>query len=278
MLPLDTGATALTFNITETSDFLFRISNLTSINQFLLPVLHPSFKATPQERLVVDIEYEVLDGQKNLLFSDVYTWRHSPSKSLFSSKKSQSIFLPYVFNLKENTFFFAIKLTNPAVVQRHITHFEVSVESNNEEFFYFFLCLKIVLFGLSMLTFTRFFKRYLLQIRQTRETEQKLVLVASILLIAYNFPFNFYLNYVSPSVFLLLISSLVNILFYSYICYIWMVTFEVLSTDHLERQRRIQELRSNVEKGAHDRYGNRRIRHLFMGGVNIRQRSIQRFA
>lgn len=228
LLSLDTGATTLTFNITETSNFLFRISNLTSINQFLLPVLHPVFKDTPQERLVVDIAYEVLDGQKNLLFSDVYTWRHSPSKNLFSSKKAQSIFLPYVFNLSENSFYFAIKLTNPAVVQRHISHLEVSVESNNEEFFYFFLGLKILLFALSMLTFMRFFRRYLLQIRQTRETEQRLVLVVSVLLIAYNFPFNFYLNYVSPSVFLLLLSSLVNILFYSYICYIWMVTFEVL--------------------------------------------------
>lgn len=206
---------------------LIHLTNLTSINQFLLPILQPSFTEIPYDRLVVDMEYQVLDAEMKLLFTDIYTYRHTTSKGLFNNKKANSIFLPYIFNLKASGFFLSLKIQNKSAVEKYVSFFDVKVESNNEQFFYFFLALKTFLFAVSIFTFILFLKRYLLQIRQTRETEQRLILTVSVLLIAYNFPFNFYMNYVEPSIALLLISSLVNILFYSYICYIWMVTFEV---------------------------------------------------
>jgi hypothetical protein len=275
-LPLDGRTTHLTFNLTEASEIVFEVTNLTTINQFLLPVLRPHYKSLPTERVVVDIEYQVLDAQKTLLFSDMFTWRHNPSKGLFAPKKQQAIFLPYIFNLRESSFYLAVKINNPTMVERHVVDFEIRVETNNEQFFYFFLGLKVVLFALSMLTFVRFLRRYLMQIRQTRETEQRLVLVVSILLVAYNFPFNFYLNYVSPSLVLLLASSLVNILFYSYICYLWMVTFEVSSSDHLERPWQLPKLRGALEKGAGGGHGGGRLRDLLLGGPRLHQRPLQR--
>lgn len=277
-LALNDAGTHLTFSFAESPEIIFKVTNLTTINQFLLPVLQPNFKAPPTERVVVDLEYQVLDGEQNLLFSDIFTWHHNPAKGIFSTKKQQSIFLPYIFNLRESSFYLAVKINNPLVVAKNVADFQIKVETNNEQFFYFFLGLKICLFLLSMLTFARFLRRYLLQIRQTRAVEQKLVLGVSVLLVAYNFPFNFYLNYVSPSLVLLLLSSLVNILFYSYVCYLWMVTFEVSSPDHLERPQRLPQLRSAVEEGAGGSHGGRRLRDLLMGGPRLRQRPLQRVA
>lgn len=236
LLKLNDSSTHIVFNYTQNSEVVFKVTNLTTINQFILPKLHPIFTDLPYDRIVVDLEYEVLDKEQRLLFSDMYTYRHTASKGIFANKKVQTIFLPYIFNLKEDIFYFTMRIKNKEMIEKNISSFEIRVESNNEQFFYFFLGLKFVLFFISIITFVNFFKRYYMQIRQTRETEQKLVLVVSVLLIAYNLPFNFYLNYINPSIGLLLISSLVNILFYSYICYIWMVTFEVILTDYLERK------------------------------------------
>lgn len=275
-LPLDGGATHLTLNLTDTSEVIFEVSNLTTINQFLLPVLRPHFKAVPTERTVVDLEYQVLDANKALIFSDIFTWRHNPGKGLFASKKQQSIFLPYIFNLRQSSFFLAIRINNPTSVERQISDFDIRIETNNEQFFYFFLALKTVLFVLSVVTFVRFFRRYRMQIRQTRETEQRLILGVSLLLVGYNLPSNFYMNYVSPSLVVLLASSLVNILFYSYICYLWMVTFEVGSPDHLERPGQLPELRGRLEEGTGGGDGGGRVRDVLLRGPGLPQRPLQR--
>ena len=145
------------------------------------------------------------------------------------AKKSQMIYLPYIFNFREKDLSFVLKINNAEKIKEVISEFELRLETNNEEFFRFFLNLKIIFFLISIFAFSAFLKRYLIQLKQTRELEQKLILVVSMLLVLYNFPFNYYVNSLEPSLTLLLISSLTNILFYSYICYIWMVIFEVKS-------------------------------------------------
>ena len=270
-LTLNDSAEAVEFNITSTNQVILKLSNLSPINQFLLPILKPVFKDTSFERITIDMEYEVLDLTKKTLFSEIYTYLGSNNKGLFAKKKSHHVYLPYIFNLREEGFYFFLKIVNTQQVEKYAETFQIEVETNNERFFYFFLGLKTCLFVLSLFSCYNFARKYSLQIKQTRETEQKLILTASFLLVAYNLPFNFYLSMIEPSLTLLLLSSLCNILFYSFICYIWMVTFEVISSDHLEPQRHSQELRSTLEESSHFGDGAGGVCHLFMGSILFRE-------
>lgn len=221
--------TKLKFDFQNNRTIEFDVHELNYINQFLLTRLWPVFHNETLDfyHLIIDFEYQVFDHKKNLMFSDVYTFKHAYDKEKFLAKKTQQIHLPYFFNFRESDVRFVLTINNPEKVKTLISEFEVRVETNNEGFFRFFLSLKIVLFIISVFTFSLFLKRYLIQLRQTRELEQKLILAMSVLLILYNFPFNFYANSLEPSISILVISSLVNVVFYSYVCYIWMVLFEV---------------------------------------------------
>ncbi len=221
--------TKLKFDFHKNNTLEFDVGGISYVNQFLLTRLRPVFSNESLEfyHLIIDFEYKVLDHKNNIMYSDVYTFKHTYDKEKFLAKKAQQIHLPYIFNFRENDVRFALTINNPDKVKTLISEFEVRVETNNESFFRFFLNFKIILFIISIFTFSTFLKRYLIQLRQTREVEQKLILTISVLLVLYNFPFNFYVNSLEPSISILMISSLVNVVFYSYICYIWMVLFEV---------------------------------------------------
>jgi len=219
----------LQFDFQNNRTIEFDVSGLNYINQFLLTRLRPVFHNETLDfyHLIIDFEYQILDHKRNPIFSDVYTYKHTYDKEKFLAMKIQQIHLPYFFNLRESDIRFLLTINNPEKVKSVINEFEIRVETNNEGFFRFFLCLKIVLFIVSVFTFSLFLKRYLIQLRQTRELEQRLILVTSVLLILYNFPFNFYASTLEPSISILVASSLMNVVFYSFICYIWMVLFEV---------------------------------------------------
>lgn len=75
--------------------------------------------------------------------------------------------------------------------------------------------------------------------------EQKFTLLLSILLIVYNVPLNFYIEELFPNFLIIIISSFINILFYSFIIYFWMVIFEKI---YLQQKAKIKDYNQSWKK------------------------------
>lgn len=213
------------WNTRETS---YVVEGLSSINQFLLTKLDAVFKkGKEQEPVNVKVLYKVITDKGLERFNQKIELTIRHKKSGFLLQNHKRIYLPYIFNLSEKHLIFSLKILNAEDLIKNIDHFEVRVESNSSSFFYFFLVLKWMFFIISIISTFIFNKSFYEQLRQTRVTEQKLITVLGVMLIVYNFPLSFYVNETHPTVFFILATSFINIVFYSFIIYLWMVTFEV---------------------------------------------------
>lgn len=218
----------LEFNYAASPTLSFPIDNLTSINQFLLTKIEAEFdEKTQAGKASVWIEYNVYADNDTLLFTNLGEYKLSRRKDNFLKSNSTRIFLPYVYNLRKRSLTFSIKVANPQDLTDKIKAFHVLVETNNENFFYFFWYFKWLLFGLSIYSAVKFNRSYWEQLKQTRTLEQGHIIVLGVLLVVYNFPVSFYINETHPTIYFILLTSFINIVFYSYIIYLWLTTFEV---------------------------------------------------
>lgn len=206
----------------------FTVGNLTSINQFFLAKIDVNFKeGSALSTANVNLEYNVAKQDHKLLYTNILEYRVAEKKDELIKSRPSRIYLPYVYNPKENMLIFNIKVINVQDLKDRIKSFTIQLETNNEDFFYFFWYLKWFMFGISIYTAYRFNKSYFDQLRQTRSPEQSHIIILGILLIVYNFPLSFYINETHPTIYFMLVTSFINILFYSYIIYLWLTTFEV---------------------------------------------------
>lgn len=216
----------LKFDLQQSDEIEILISNLSSVNQFLLTRIEPVLAETQSyTSSFLELDYEVLSDQKEVVYSQHLKLSFQVNNSILNKKK-KIVNLPYIFNFKSKSLLFKIKVTNADRLKAILKHFVIKVKTNNEGFLFFFLYLKIILFITSIASAFIFQKRYFIQLRQSRTTEQQIIVWIGYALIAYNTPLNFYLDEVFPNMFILLLSSLINILFYSLILYFWMVSFE----------------------------------------------------
>lgn len=218
----------LIFNYQKKSETEFLIE-INPINQFLLTTINPILKEKTQKNqnlVYLQLLYEVSNKNKVIYRKETSLPIQYKNDGILS-KGVKNINLPYIFNYKENSLIFRIKLLNPEDIKDFVKNFEISVETNNEKFFYFFMYLKIFFFFVSIFTTSLFMKKYYQQLRQSRLTEQSLIILLGFFLILYNLPINFYYDEIDPNIFFLIFSSLINICFYSFVLYFWLITFEV---------------------------------------------------
>ena len=172
-------------------------------------------------------EYRVYTRDRVLLYSDSRQYKSTkPREGLFNLNQSK-IYMPYVYNFKQKAVDVEIQLQNSSELTGKLRGLTIYVQTNNEAFFYYFWYFKWLLFVLSVMTMLKFNRSYYAQLRQTRTLEQSHIAVLGVLLAAYNFPVSFYINETHPTIIFMLLTSCVNIVFYSYLLYLWLTTFEV---------------------------------------------------
>lgn len=228
-LKLNNNSQKILFNYKDNTRTTFKVDGLNSINQFLLTKFDAVFQEKKKYRPVkVQLQYKALSDKGKIIIEKNFDFTIRHKKAGLLRQNYRRIYLPYLFNLKEKSISFEINLINPEDIKESIDSFEVRVESNNPKFFYFFLYLKWFLFIVSTLFTFHFNKSYHLQLKQTRTKEQSLITILGVLLMIYNFPLSFYINETHPTVFFILATSFINIVFYSFIIFVWLATFEVI--------------------------------------------------
>lgn len=221
------------------------------------------------------VEYKVsspLTGS-NLLLRTIKLVREPP----LPGRHERAISLPYVFNFNETSINVQLTLVDPESLKGRVSELEVRVETNNERFFSFFFALKCFFFAVAAVCATLFARRYYLQLKPTRVVEQDIIFNLGFLLLAYDFPLGFYLTSLAPSIPVLMLASLANVLIFAYILYFWLIVFEVLSSDFRCRPPPSEpRFPPEVEgsSGIFDR--SRRLPRLHSRGFPLRQRPAER--
>lgn len=153
------------FDYQKQEEIQIIVEKLSSVNQFLLTRIDPIFKETKKQGIsILNLQYSVKDQSDNYIFQQYLTKNISQQK-LISSQGSR-INLPYIFNFKSDSLIFEIKVLNKDQIIDYIENFQIYIETNNEQFLYFFLYLKIFLFLLSIYYFLSFSKKYFQMLQQ----------------------------------------------------------------------------------------------------------------